>query len=340
MRFSSVVSLACSLPFVVKAAPILQSRQSPAETDATVLQFAEVLNQLESQFYTQALDKFKDSDFTAAGFHVTDVPTQIFKEIQLDEQAHISFLDAALKGKTVSGCKFDFSSVLTDVKTMASFARVVEQVGVSAFLGAAPLVSDRSTLGAAATILTIESRHQTLLNTLNGGSPIPQAFDQALTPQQILALAAPLISGCDLGIKPNLPVKIKNEVAPGNKLEFDLSGIEGNQLFCQMMIAGQPIALPQPIDACMVPSMGMPDGAVFIFITDDMQPLASNVVIQNALQIKAGPAIAFIDQRASQAPDALSTLIRETGNRAQPQDGSNSDLQVLGVSKQPVTPGK
>ena len=68
-------------------------------------------------------------------------------------------------------------------------------------MGAAPLVSDTGLLGAAAPILTIESRHQTLLNTLNGGSAIPQAFDQALTPQQILALASPLISGCDLGIK-------------------------------------------------------------------------------------------------------------------------------------------
>lgn len=68
-------------------------------------------------------------------------------------------------------------------------------------MGASVLVSSKSILGAAASILTIESRHQSLLNTLNGGSHVPQAFDQALSPPQILALAAPLISGCDLGIK-------------------------------------------------------------------------------------------------------------------------------------------
>ena len=101
-----------------------------------------------------------------------------------------------------------------------------------------------------------------------------------------------------------------------------------------MILAGQPIALSQPIDNCIVPSTGLPDGPMFIFISDDMQPLASNVVIQNALQIKAGPAIAFIDQQANKAPDALSTLVRDTGNRVQDADGSNSDLQVLGVSKQ------
>jgi hypothetical protein len=67
-------------------------------------------------------------------------------------------------------------------------------------VGATQLVADRSILLAAGTILTVESRHQSLLNTLNGGSHIPQAFDQPLSPQQILALAAPLITGCDLGI--------------------------------------------------------------------------------------------------------------------------------------------
>jgi Ferritin-like domain len=126
----------------------------------------------------------------------------------------------ANQDSTIAGCKFDFSSVLTDVKTMSAVARVVEQVGVSAFcesqdraarnavtdvarnssVGAAALVSDRSILGAAATILTTEARHQSLLNTLNGGTGVPQAFDQALSPQQVLALASPFISGCDFGI--------------------------------------------------------------------------------------------------------------------------------------------
>jgi len=336
MRLAPLFSLACSLPFVVKAAPVLQSRQS--DTDILVLKFAEVLNQLELQFYQEALAKFNDSDFAAAGFHVTDVPERIFKEIQGDEQAHLDFLNGALGNNTVSGCKFDFTGPLANVKAMAGFARIVEQVGVSAFLGAAQLVSDRSILTAAATILTVESRHQTLLNTLNGGSSIPQAFDQPLTPGQILAVAGPLISGCDLGIPPNLPVKIQNDVVPGNKLQFDLTGIQGDQLFCQMILAGQPIALSQPIDNCIVPSSGLPDGPVYIFISDDPQPLASNIVVQNAAQIKAGPAIAFIDQLAEQTPDALSTLVRDTGNRVKQADanGSNSDLKVLGVTMVPV----
>jgi hypothetical protein len=93
---------------------------------------------------------------------------------------------------------------LTDVKTMATVARLVENVGVGAYLGAANLIVDPSILTAAATILTVEARHQTILNVLNGGTAIPQAFDIPLVPQEVLALAGAFISGCDVGIQGEL----------------------------------------------------------------------------------------------------------------------------------------
>jgi hypothetical protein len=102
-----------------------------------------------------------------------------------------------------------------------------------------------------------------------------------------------------------------------------------------MIIAGQPIALSQPINNCVVP-IGLPEGPVFIFITDDMQPLASNIAIQNVGQIKAGPAIVFLDQHT----DTLGALVRNTGDCAPKQEdsnGSNSDLKVLGTTNVSVT---
>jgi len=95
-----------------------------------------------------------------------------------------------------------------------------------------------------------------------------------------------------------------------------------------MILAGQPIALSQPIDNCVVPTTGLPDGPVFIFITSDQQPLTSNIVVQNAEQIKAGPAIAFINQQI----DALGALVRNTGAKQQDALGSNADIAVLGLS--------
>lgn len=83
---------------------------------------------------------------------------------------------------------------------MAATARVVEDLGVAAYLGAAHLVSDPVLLTAAATILTVEARHQTVLNILSGNKAIPQAFDIAFTPSEVLAVASPFISGCDIGV--------------------------------------------------------------------------------------------------------------------------------------------
>ena len=108
--------------------------------------------------------------------------------------------------------------------TFLQTARVLEAVGVGAYLGAvrppstmtlalerrvadaraplerpqAHLLTDPSLLLAASSIVTLEARHQSLLNVLNGGSFGPQqSFDLPLTPQGVLALAGGFLVGCD-----------------------------------------------------------------------------------------------------------------------------------------------
>jgi Ferritin-like domain len=84
---------------------------------------------------------------------------------------------------------------------MAATARVIEMVGVSAYLGGATLLTDPVLLAAAGSILTVEARHQTVLNILSGtGTAIPAAFDVPFTPSEVLAIAQPFISGCSIGI--------------------------------------------------------------------------------------------------------------------------------------------
>ena len=89
---------------------------------------------------------------------------------------------------------------------MAATARVVENLGVAAYLGAAHLVDDPVLLTAAGSILTVEARHQTILNVLSNGVSIPQAFDLAFNPNEVLAIAGAFISGCDLGIACTLQI--------------------------------------------------------------------------------------------------------------------------------------
>lgn len=51
-------------------------------------EFADVLEQLESKFYSEALAKFKESDFTAAGFSNAQLAIEQFLVIQGDEATH------------------------------------------------------------------------------------------------------------------------------------------------------------------------------------------------------------------------------------------------------------
>ncbi|KAI0676779.1 ferritin-like domain-containing protein [Trametes maxima] len=294
--FASLLALAA--PLAVLGAPL---RRDANPTDLLVLKFADVLEQFESTFYQQALQKFQSSDFTAAGFVQADVATQQFTQIQTDEASHATVLESTIESlgdKAITNCKFAFGNALNDVPTMAATARVVENLGVGAYLGAAHLITDPVLLTAAGSILTVEARHQTILNVLNNGVSIPQAFDIALLPNEVLAVASAFISGCDLGIPANQPLTITNTgaVGPGTKLEFSSPAINGStdNFHCQMLVGGMPATISLPLDACVVPQ-GV-EGPVAIFVTSDDQPLNNNVR-DRATQttVIAGPAMAFID---------------------------------------------
>jgi len=49
---------------------------------------------LETAFYEQAIAKFTDADFTAAGFGNVNIPKELFSVILEDERAHTSIIEA------------------------------------------------------------------------------------------------------------------------------------------------------------------------------------------------------------------------------------------------------
>ncbi|KDR74478.1 hypothetical protein GALMADRAFT_99524 [Galerina marginata CBS 339.88] len=318
---SSLVALIAATPLLVSAAPTRFSKRTVSATDMLVFKFADVLEQLESTFYSQALAKFQSSDFTSAGFSSTQIPIEQFTTIQQDEATHSTVLQAAIKSfgaQPITSCKFNFDSVLSDVATMAATARVVEAVGVGAYLGGATLLDDPVLLDSAASILTVEARHQTILNVLSSsGTAIPSAFDIALTPSEVLALAGPFFDGpCDVGLPSNPALSLTNtgSVGPGTQLSFSSPAItssnDTSKLFCQMMLGGQPFSIPLPFSSCVVPA-GI-NGPVAIFITSDGQPLINNVRDRATTQLVAGPAMAFIDTQ----PQMLGQLARLGSNNA------------------------
>lgn len=318
---SFLISLA--LACLGLAAPV--ERRTASAADILVFQFADVLEQLESQFYSQGLSKFQEQDFLDAGFTSAQIPIQLITGIQNDEMNHASFLESgltALGGSPISGCSFDFSSVLTDVNTMVATARVVENVGVGAYLGGATLLDDPILLDEAGSILTIEARHQTILNVLNLGTAIPQSFDIALSPSEVLAIAGGFVSGCSIPIPANSPLAITNtgSVAPGTQLTFSSPAINGStdNLFCQMIVGGQPAAIALPFNQCVVPQ-GI-NGPVAIFITADGQPLINNIIDRADQPVIAGPAMTFIDTQ----PQMLGMLARNSVSNSTSNSTSNS----------------
>ncbi|KAG9050868.1 hypothetical protein FS837_001522 [Tulasnella sp. UAMH 9824] len=342
------------LSAVVSGAPI---RRQASKTDILVYQFADVLERLETEFYSQALAKFQDPDFTSAGFGNTAIPKELFSTIAGDEAAHTSIIDStliSLGAEPVTNCKFDFGDALKDVATMAATARVIENVGVSAYLGGANLLENKELLVAAASILSIEARHQSLLNILNTATSIPSAFDMALSPSQILAIAGGFISGCDLGIPANPALKITNSgtPVPGTKLTFESagipSGVDTSTLTCQMMTGGAAFALALPFDNCVVPNI---NGPVYIFIVNGTQPLLNSQVNQATGTILAGPAPAFIDsvpetlgQVVKAAPRAVASTTTISGaeatglfNAANPADQSLSPSSTSEASTATAT---
>ncbi|GLB33247.1 putative ferritin-like domain containing protein [Lyophyllum shimeji] len=334
MRYSSAI-IALAAPLVAYAAPA-RFYGKRAASDVLVFKFADVLEQLESTFYQQAIAKFKDTDFTSAGFPSSQIPIEQFTSIQADEASHSSALQAALKsfGETpITSCQFNFDSALTDVATMAATARVVETVGVAAYLGGATLLTDPVLLTAAGSILTVEARHQTILNVLSsGGTAIPAAFDMAFTPSEVLAIASPFISGCQIPIPANPTLSVTNTgtVAPGTLLTFKADSLNGtipdSSLFCQMLVGGAPMSIPLPLSQCVVPA-GI-NGPVALFITSDGQPLINNVRDRATNKLVAGPTLAFVDTK----PQMLGQIARSSS-------GSGSNAQSS-TSTQTISPAE
>lgn len=156
------------------------------------------LENLEETFYRQGFAKFADEEFAALGLSAQAISD--LKQIGQTEAQHVGLLQSALAQggvQPVQPCTYDFG--FTDAAGMVATASILENVGVSAYLGAAPLLADPSILGTAGSILTIEARHQSSIRVFAQQVAVPQAFDAPLGPKAVFSLAAPFITECPEG---------------------------------------------------------------------------------------------------------------------------------------------
>jgi len=295
LLLTSVVSVAAHPRFLrprtieIRQAPPSNS-SAPATgglTDIDILQFALTLEHLESNFYSQGFAKFPDSDFAALGL-TPDLITAL-KTVGQTEATHVTQLSAAISaaGSTpVAECQYNFG--FTTAANMVATARVLEAVGISAYLGAAPLIKQGAILTAAGEIVTVEARHQTFIRLASKVAPVPNAFDTPLDPRAVFTLAAPFITGCPAGS--NLNVQAFPAIAlagggtnilAGQQLVLaDPNSPTGAQ-FCAFVNQGQTMFAPLNQGACAVPANM--SGEVYMLVTKSSSIADSEIL--------AGPSV-------------------------------------------------
>ncbi len=130
------------------AMPRMASAATPA-SDVAILNFT--LEYLEAAFYAGAKAN--------AGIFKGD--TRNFVSVVAKHEAvHVAYLKKALGSAAVPKPKFDFKGTTnTNQKTFEATAQLLEDTGVSAYLGQVPLIKMPAIAGAAGTIVTVEARH-------------------------------------------------------------------------------------------------------------------------------------------------------------------------------------
>jgi beta-phosphoglucomutase-like phosphatase (HAD superfamily) len=136
--------------------PPTQSLSLNLSTDAGILSYAYLLEQLEAAFYTQALD--------STGFSQLSAPEkEVLTDLQKHEVIHREFLKAVLgAAATPLALTFNATTVTAltkDRATLLSTSQLLEDTGVSAYNGAGKYLTVAANLTVAGKIVSVEARH-------------------------------------------------------------------------------------------------------------------------------------------------------------------------------------
>jgi rubrerythrin len=164
--------------FLSSAEAAISSTKRSKRNDVAILNYALTLEFLEAEFYRQAV---------ANQAYGPSPALKAFAEtVAKHEAKHVSFLKGALGPKAIKSPKFDFADTVTDPAKFAATAQVLEDTGVSAYLGQVKNVFQAGVLSAAGTIATVEARHAAWIRFINGDVPAPADFDKPKSEKAIL----------------------------------------------------------------------------------------------------------------------------------------------------------
>lgn len=147
-----------------------------AKQDTAILNYALTLEYLEAAFYDQAV---KGGALSGE--------TRTFAEIVAGhEAAHVAFLQKTLGSAAVATPRFDFKGIPTDRARFMPTAVVLEDTGVSAYIGQSYRIKRTAYIQVAAQVLAVEARHAAWARSMLG-SRMPSEKDEALNASASMA---------------------------------------------------------------------------------------------------------------------------------------------------------
>ncbi|UIP00801.1 ferritin-like domain-containing protein [Halobaculum sp. CBA1158] len=198
--------------------------------DVDVLNYALTLEHLENAFYREGLAEFSDDEIMMADslseFGET-LRMQVPEYLALageHEAAHVDAISATIEdlgGTPVGEADYDFG-YSTPSEFLAT-AGALENTGVAAYTGAAGAIKANAVLGAAAGIQSVEARHASFLNVINGEMPYPAGVEEAASVEEVFEIAGQFITS---EVSSPAPLDGEDEPTAERKADDDTSDVD------------------------------------------------------------------------------------------------------------------
>jgi rubrerythrin len=155
--------------------------------DADILAYALLLEQLEARYYRDGLRRLDLSPSVRA----------VVEELAANEAEHAAALRDTLSnigGRAAPPPRLDFGGAYRSERAFLRLAETLEETGVAAYNGAAPLLTSKDILRTAGGIVQVEGRHAAAIRALRGRVEAPRAFDGALGMPAVERRIAPFLA--------------------------------------------------------------------------------------------------------------------------------------------------
>lgn len=175
--------------------------QPEFEDDVAILNYALTLEYLEARFYREGLDNIGEEALCNCkaleeDSYLADRVYDELRTVQEHEESHVETLVSTIEslgGEPIEEPEFDFGLAVEYPMAFLGTAAQLEDIGVSAYAGAAPSIENEDLVAPALGIHSVEARHASFLRTVTNQTGFPDVIDEPRTRSEVLELAGGFI---------------------------------------------------------------------------------------------------------------------------------------------------